>query len=143
MEDEQAYNRIDQEVIDKLFAEPIDLNDNKNANTLADDGNNYVELVTERKSARPTMTWTKPEQWNYSHKQITHKQTTKPKKVKFYDDEQNKLEMCHNLITQLSPNPKEDMECTPQLVIAIVHDMSDIKNNTMAEGEIFGQQYIL
>ena len=57
MEDEQAYNRIDQEVIDKLFAEPIDLNDNKNANTLADDGNNYVELVTdERKSARPTMT---------------------------------------------------------------------------------------
>ena len=34
----------------------------------------------------------------------------KPKKVNFDDNERQKLEMCHNLITQLSPNPKEDVE---------------------------------
>ena len=84
------------------------------------------------------MTQTKPERWTY-----IHKQTTKPKKVKFYDDERQKLEMCHNFITQLSPNPKEDVEYTPKLAMVISHVMRNINKKKMAEGESFGQQYIL
>ena len=94
--------------MDKLFAEPRYLNDDNNANptdndeTLAVDGNDDGDKAPgESTSARPTRTQNKPEQWTYSNKQ-----TTKPKKVKFDDNERHKLEMCHNLITQLSPNPK-------------------------------------
>ena len=67
-EGEQAYERIDQEEINKLFAEPSDVNDNNNANPtdnndpLAVDGNNYGDEVPEEStSARPTRNWTKPE----------------------------------------------------------------------------------
>ena len=51
--------------------------------------------------------------------------------------------MCHNLITQLIPNPNEDMVYIPQLVMIIARVMSDIDNKTMAKGVSFGQQYIL
>ena len=51
--------------------------------------------------------------------------------------------MCHNLITQLIPNPKEYVEYTPQLAMVIYHVMSDINNKTMTKGASFGQQYIL
>ena len=51
--------------------------------------------------------------------------------------------MCHNFITQLIPNPKEDVEYTPKLAMVISHVMRNIKNKKMAEGESFGQQYIL
>ena len=51
--------------------------------------------------------------------------------------------MCHNLITQLSPNPKEYVEHTPQLAMAIAHVMSKINNKKIPEGASFGQQYII
>ena len=108
MEYEQAYDRIDQKKIDELFAEPSNVNDKNNYNPtdkynpIAVDGNDYGYNVPYKStSARQTRTWSKPERWTYSHKQ-----KTKPKKVKFDDDERHKLEMCHNFITQLSPNPK-------------------------------------
>ena len=67
-EGEQAYERIDQEEINKLFAEPSDVNDNKNANTnyngnplanyVNNDGDKVPEYIT---SARPTKNPTEPE----------------------------------------------------------------------------------
>ena len=63
LEDERAYNRINQEEIEVLFAEPSDVNNNNNSNptnnddALAFDGNNDREKVPdERTSARPTRT---------------------------------------------------------------------------------------
>ena len=51
--------------------------------------------------------------------------------------------MCHNLITQLIPKPKEEVGYTPQLAMVIARVMSNIKNKTMVEGASFCQQYIL
>ena len=108
MEDEQAYGRIDQEEIDKLLAEPSDINYNKNSNPtnnddpLSDDGNNDTEEVPgKRTSVSPTITQTEPYRWTYSQKQ-----TTKPKKVKFYDEEWHKLEVCHRLKNPTESKPK-------------------------------------
>ena len=146
MEDEQAYGRIDQEEIDKLLAEPSDINYKKNSNPtnnddpLSDDGNNDTDEVPgKRTSVSPTITQTEPYRWTYSQKQ-----TTKPKKVKFYDEEWHKLEVCHRLKkTQLSPNPKEDRDYTPQIPIVMAFVMNNINNMTMDEGASFSQQYIL
>ena len=51
--------------------------------------------------------------------------------------------MCHNLITQGVPNPREDVDYNPQLAMVILRAMSNINNKTMSQGESFGQQYIL
>ena len=81
MEDEQAYDRIDQEEINELFAKTSNVYDNNNANTTDNDnpiavcGNNGGSKVTYKStSVGQTRDQTKPERWNYSHKK-----TTKPK----------------------------------------------------------------
>ena len=68
LEDEEAYDRINQEEINKLFSEPSNVNDISNANTtdndnpLANFGNiDGDEVPGESTSVRPTRNWTKPE----------------------------------------------------------------------------------
>ena len=51
--------------------------------------------------------------------------------------------MCHDLITQLSPNPKKDVGYNPQLAMAIDRVMRYINYKKMFKGESSGQQYII
>ena len=88
LEYEQAYGIIDQEEIEKLFAEPSNVNENNNYNPTGNNNplavydNNYGEKVPDKStSTGPTRTRTEPEQWTYRHKQ-----TIKSKRVKFFDD---------------------------------------------------------
>ena len=45
--------------------------------------------------------------------------TKEKKKVQFEDDDLHLIEMCHNLIAQVSPNPKSDVEYDPALATVI------------------------
>ena len=77
MEDEQAYDRIDQEEIDELFSEPSNINDNNNANPtnndnpLAVDINNDGDEVPGKITSASQIGQKKHEVWTYSHKQTT------------------------------------------------------------------------
>jgi hypothetical protein len=56
---------------------------------------------------------------------------------------QMKLEHCHNLIAQVSPNPKEDVEYNPQTAMVIARTMVEINAKASADGACYAQQYIL
>ena len=151
--EEEAYDRIDQEEIDDLLAEPGQRNDDNNANPInennenaaneadeaagdgneaAGDGNNTVtdeeSTADESTSDRPTRNRTAPERLTYTHCQ------TEGKKVKFEDDDYHKLEMCHNLLTNVHPNPDEDVEYNPAIAMVIARVMSDINSGATAHG---------
>jgi len=69
---------------------------------------------------------------------------------KSYDDAQvtlefNQIEYCHNLITQVPPNPKLDVEYTLADAMIIAKFMSDlhIKVSVAGPAYVFGQQFML
>jgi len=64
-------------------------------------------------------------------------------KIKFNDDEWYKMEQCHNLVTQVRPNPNEDRCYTPQKAMVIARVMTEINARSTVQGASFGQQYIL
>ena len=49
------------------------------------------------------------EHLTYSKLGETHSQIDTDKHVQFYDDDHRILELCHNQIAQVSPNPNDDM----------------------------------
>ena len=154
-DDDEAFDRIDQEEIDELLAEPGQETNNASANPTdteeaeaneAEDANETEEAndsddetENETENERPKRA-TKPiERWTYERDHYQRE----GKRVKFEDDDQYILEMCHNLIAQVSPNPDEDVEYNPQLAMIIARVMSDINGKATTQGASFGQQYIL
>ena len=67
----------------------------------------------------------------------------KPKKVTFEHDMIEKLEYCHNLIAQVHPNPKDDVEYATSHAMLIARYMDDINSKITIQGASFGQQYLL
>ena len=53
------------------------------------------------------------------------------------------LEYCHNLITQVHPNPQEDVEYNAMHAMLIARVMEDINSKVLIQGASFAQQYIL
>ena len=155
---DEAYDRVDQNEIDEILAEPTvpapapaNHTDDDDANPTNDDAPDADEdTATEPgdtgpdtgTTTRPSRNIPKPDRLTYGpgHKQL-HCQA-KGKSVKFDDDEWNTLEMCHNLLTQVHPNPEEDVEYSPQLAMVIARVMSDINSKSTAHGASFAQQYI-
>ena len=86
---------------------------------------------------RPRRTITKPDVLTYNNNQI------KVKTLKFADEQIQLLEMSHNLNTNVSPNPDENVEYSSELALVIARVMSDINAMATAQGASFGQQYIL
>ena len=68
---------------------------------------------------------------------------TKVKQVKFEDEELRQLKMCRNLVTNGHPNPEQDIEYNIQMDMVMDRLMTDINTKVTAEGEHFGQKYIL
>ena len=64
-------------------------------------------------------------------------------KVTFKDEGTGKLEYCHNLITQVHPNPNEDVEYATSHAMLIARVMDDINSKVSVQGASFAQQYIL
>ena len=150
LDDDEAYDRIDQDEIDEILAEPTPSNnDTRDTNPNNDDeseqeeqgSDEEAEPKTTSTSTRPTQNIPKPDRLTYlpGHEQSNNYQT---KNVKFDDDEWNTLEMCHNLIAQVHPNPEEDVEYNPNLAMVIARVMSDINSKSTAHGASFAQQYI-
>ena len=54
-----------------------------------------------------------------------------------------KIEYCHNLIAQIHPNPKEDVEYKITHAMLIARCMDDINNRVMTCGASFAQQFLL
>ena len=54
-----------------------------------------------------------------------------------------KIEYCHNLIAQIHPNPKEDVEYKITHAMLIARCMDDINNRVMTCGASFTQQFLL
>ena len=70
-------------------------------------------------------------------------QTKRVKKVTFEDEVMSNLEYCHNLIVQVHPNPKEDIEYATSHAMLMARTMADINAKIMIKGASFAQQYIL
>ena len=54
-----------------------------------------------------------------------------------------KKEQCHNLITQVHPNPEDDVEYSYQMAIMIARTMIKLKNKITEKGASYAQQYLL
>ena len=69
----------------------------------------------------------------------------KDTKVTFDDskDRLRKLEHCHNLIAQVSPNPDEDVEHGYDFAVLIARTMNEFNERATVHGASFAQQYIL
>ena len=78
------------------------------------------------------------EHLTYSRFGETHSQIDTDKHVQFYDDDHRILELCHNLIAQVSPNPNDDMECTPNVAAIFARCITDINARASAQGCSFG-----
>ena len=66
------------------------------------------------------------------------------KKVSFVEQEEKaNLEKSHNLATQVSPNPSEDVEYKTELALLIARVMGDINEQVTIKGATFAQQYML
>ena len=70
---------------------------------------------------------------------VIKKSREQPKKVTFEDDKVEKLEYCHNLIMQVHPNPREDVEYATSHVMLIARYMDDINAKIMTQGASFVQ----
>jgi hypothetical protein len=65
-------------------------------------------------------------------------------KVTFEDNRvTGNLEYCHNLITQVHPNPQEDIEYATMHAMLIARVMDNINSKVLIQGTSFVQQYIL
>ena len=65
-------------------------------------------------------------------------------KVTFEDNRvTGNLEYCHNLITQVHPNPQEDVEYGMMHAMLIARVMDKINSKVLIQGASFVQQYIL
>ena len=104
-----------------------------------------TEETEEEQPRKSTRTKVPVERLTYSHdhSQVESGTKTDGKKVRFTDDDQHILEMCHNLIAQVSPNPKDDAEYTPAMATVIARVMCELNAKGTAEGICLGQQYML
>ena len=65
-------------------------------------------------------------------------------KVTFEDNRvTGNLEYCHNLITQVHPNPQEDVKYATMHAMLIARVMDDINSKVSIQGASFAQQYII
>ena len=151
LDDEENFDRIDQAELDELLAKPRSESTNEMANPTGNDepqahqdDNNGDATDTEpdvadteeavqetRRSSRQTQPVDR----------LTYAQVAK-KAVSFEDGGTAKLEHCHNLITQVHPNPDEDVTYSTQLAMVIARLMVDINEKATDQGASFAQQYI-
>jgi Reverse transcriptase (RNA-dependent DNA polymerase) len=59
------------------------------------------------------------------------------------DDNNRKLEYCHNLTAQVHPNPRQDREYDSSLALVIARIIDDISKKVSMFGAQFGQQHML
>ena len=64
-------------------------------------------------------------------------------KGKTYIQTEADIECCHNLITQISPNPEEDEQYCPSNAMLIARMMVDINHKFTLHGTSFGQQHMI
>ena len=68
------------------------------------------------------------------------------KAVKFQDehkDEMRELQVCHNLIAQVRPNPEEDVKYGTNHAMLIARTIDELSTRVTIEGASFAQQYML
>ena len=61
------------------------------------------------------------------------------KKVTFADEVMSELEYCHNLISQVHPNPEDDVKYVTLHAMLIARVMDDINSKVTIQGASFMQ----
>ncbi len=87
----------------------------------------------------PTMT-------GKSYLQAAKTTVTNNKTVTFKDEQEktmSQLEYCHNLITQVHPNPHKDVEYATDHAMLIARVIDDLNTKVTIQGASYAQQYIL
>ena len=100
------------------------------------------ETVTTRRSTRETtpVDRLQPKMSGQSY----YQEEEKIKKVTFKNPiSSTELEYCHNLITQIHPNPNEDVEYSVSHAMLIARVMQDLNAKITTQGASFAQQYLL
>ena len=159
-DDSSYYDRVDPNELDDLerersipIVETVDEDDSDDEDD--DDDNDDVDEAEEEQPAaaaeaprgerystrnRTARVLLDP---NPSKKSYDNAQTAATKRVRFADEEFERLEHCHNLIPEEHPNPDEDVEYDPALAFVIAQVIVDLNSKFSAEGLQFAQQYIL
>jgi hypothetical protein len=149
--EEDQYDPIDQQEIDELLAD-----NNAPPRAPEEDANPIIEDAAEPEPEAQD----EPEEANAvsddeppeaAAEEETVQETGRPRRnvgpperfVPGLIQRQSRLEHCHNLITQVSPNPKEDVAYNPQTAMVIARTMVEINAKATAEGACYAQQYIL
>ncbi len=60
-----------------------------------------------------------------------------------FSDHKSDLEMCHNLVAQVHPNPHEDVEYATDLTMTVTRVRNNINKKVTVKAASFLQQYIL
>jgi hypothetical protein len=145
LDDDDEYDRIDQNEIDEIMAEPgQEQNDNPTdriiqqvrmiRNDPAETAVTDDEDTVATESSRPTRERREPDRLTFNQAE-SH--------VTFKDEEWQRLEQCHNLIAGVHPNPDEDRWYTPQMAMVIARIMTDMNSKATMQGASFAQQYIV
>ena len=69
----------------------------------------------------------------------SYSQRNMKKKVTFADEVMSELEYCHNLISQVHPNPEDDVEYATLHAMLITRVMDDINSKVTIQGASFVQ----
>jgi hypothetical protein len=131
LDDDKAYDRIEQDEIDELLAEPGQ--DDNNANPTDNQVQQYEvqqndqqeiaviedDETVDAASSRPTRERTEPERLTYFQNE---------KHVRFEDEDWHRLERSHNLFTQVKSNPDQDRTYEPQMAMVIAQLIGDIQS---------------
>jgi hypothetical protein len=167
--DENAFDRIDQAEIDELLAEPSDQRDQQDLNPtnraeieIAEQEEQEEDDVLpeeEEEDVVPENVITDDDDDDDDDDDGTETESSRPTRERSQpdrltyqateldatkaEDEWHKLEQCHNLLAQVHPNPGWDRSYTPEKAMVIARVMSDINSKTTIEGASFAQQYIV
>ena len=143
LDDDAAYDRIDQEEINEIIAEPggnpagqVEQGEDDESNPTAGNETDEDDVEVEEQPTRPVRVRHPVERLTYTH---NHNQ------VKFEDQQWFENELKHSLFAQTGclPKDKEKIEYSPQVAMVAARFISDINEKTTRQGASFAQQYML
>ena len=146
-DEEEEENQIDQGKLDDITREPADTNPTNIPEQQQEPAEaepaNIEQPVAVSNNEDPAEASEPESMMSPHHTRSGRSFMSTDKKVTFAAPIPKKLEHCHNLITQVSPNPDEDVEYHTSLANVIARTMVYINHMVREKGASFAQQYIL
>ena len=141
LDDEEAYDRISQDEIDEILAEPGQANNNLNPT------DRQAQQPAEQPNEQQGTTVTDDDATVDTTSSRPNRERSQPERLTYFQDEKEdadtiRFEESYKVLTQEHPNPDQDRTYEPQKAMVIARLIGDIQHKATIQGASFMQQYI-